>query len=114
MYSFPRELKINNGNDFVNIFKDRQKVYGHLITIFYRKNLNVHSRLGMIISKKINKHSNKRNYMKRVLRELFRCNQFLWNNYDVVIRVNKLFTCNDYPLIKEEFIKITDKLSKIK
>lgn len=114
MYSFPKNLKIDKSEDFMNIFKDKQKLYGQLITIFYKKNLKDNSRLGMIVSKKIDKHSNKRNYMKRVLRELFRCNQKLWSNYDIIIRVNKLFCYKDYSLIKEEFNKITNKLYKIK
>lgn len=59
------------------------------------------------MSKKINKLANKRNYMKRIIRELFRQNYVLWNNYDIVVRVQKSFVHDDFMLVNTEFLRLT-------
>lgn len=49
------------------------------------------ARLGLVVSKKAAKRANKRNYMKRVIREWFRCNRHRLPPKDFVVRVKIRF-----------------------
>ncbi len=69
----------------------------------YRVNdLNV-ARLGLIVSKKTAKLATQRNYMRRVMRELFRLNQHKLPTIDLVIQIQKAFEKTDFIEIKNEF-----------
>lgn len=50
-----------------------------------------YARLGLVVAKKNAKRANKRNYMKRVLREWFRLHRHQLGGEDVVVRVRQLF-----------------------
>ena len=66
---------------------------GELIQIYAKPNGLAHARIGLIISKKIEKHAIKRNWIKRILRETFRKNRHNeyghLNKMDWVIRVRR-------------------------
>jgi ribonuclease P protein component len=68
--------------------------------------------LGLVVGKKIAKHAVDRNYMRRVLRELFRVQQFAINNVDLVIRVQKRFEKKDFIQIKQEFDALMVKVNQ--
>ena len=68
-------------------------------------------RLGLIVGKKTAKLAVWRNYMKRVLRELFRINQHQLPALDLVIKVQKPFEKADFLQIKQEFEQLILKLA---
>lgn len=49
--------------------------------------------------------------MKRVIREFFRHNHALWNNYDMVVRVQKCFVQKDFPQVINELEYLTKKFA---
>jgi ribonuclease P protein component len=77
----------------------------------YRYNEANLPRLGLIVSKKMAKLAVQRNYMRRVLRELFRLNQHNLPVIDLVIQVQKPFNKPEFMLIKQEFKTLLLKLS---
>ncbi len=111
MQKFTQAHKLKKADEFSSVFIFRKAKFGKFLRFYFKPNSELlHSRLGLIVSKKIHKKSNKRFYMKRVLRELFRMNQEFWFPYDVVIKVQKLFTKNEFKEIKEEFNFLTKHL----
>lgn len=112
MYSYPSDNRIKKADDFSSVFVFRKVLYSKYYKIHYKPNDLGLPRLGLVVSKRVHKRANKRNYIKRVLRELFRHEKCLWNNYDIVIRVQKCFTPEHYQEIATEFTKITRSLSK--
>ena len=110
MYSYTQEFRLKTADDFSSVFNLRQVYFGQWLKIHYKKNHLAYSRLGLIVSKKNHKRSNRRNYMKRVLRELFRQTQLSWQGYDVIVRVNKYFVAEDYNLVAQEFTRLTQPL----
>ncbi|MBP9743232.1 MAG: ribonuclease P protein component [Burkholderiales bacterium] len=106
---FNQALRLNTADDFSSVFILRNTRNGKWLKIHYKLTKLGYSRLGLIVSKKNHKRANKRNYMKRVLRELFRCQQEQWLGYDIIVRVNKYFTVNDFNEVKQEFIQLTNK-----
>lgn len=76
----------------------------------YRPNNRPEARLGLIVSSKTARRAVDRNYMRRVLRELFRREQNRIIGLDLVIRVQKLFGKPDYAAIEAEFTQLVQKL----
>ena len=112
MHAYTKELRLNKADDFSSVFILRKTRNGQWLKIHYKPNGLSYSRLGLIISKKNHKRANKRNYMKRVARELFRLEQPKWLGHDIIVRVNKFFISDDFNNIKEEFLKLTSKFIK--
>lgn len=77
----------------------------------FRLNQAYLPRLGLIVSKKTAKSAVQRNYMRRVLREIFRLSQSQLPIIDLVIQVQKPFKKSEFTLIKQEFEILLLKLS---
>lgn len=78
--------------------------------MYYMPNALDHARLGVIVGKKEARRAAQRNYMKRVLRELFRHQQSRLGAVDILLRPQKLFTPLDYAQITIEFQQLINKL----
>ncbi len=70
-------------------------------------------RLGLVVSKKVAKLAVNRNYMRRVLRELYRNFKQNFPDFDLVIRVQSFFSHADYQQLEQEFKQLSLKLNKI-
>ena len=65
------------------------------------------------MSKKVAKLAVNRNYMRRVLREMYRNYEQQFPNLDLVIRVQSFFSHADYAQVEQEFKQLALKLQKI-
>lgn len=63
----------------------------------------VFPRLGVVVSKKMARRAVARNYMKRVVRELFRLNRLSIGSVDIVVRINQSFSKPDFAEVANEF-----------
>jgi ribonuclease P protein component len=107
-YKFARTHRLLKADEFSSVFLFRKVRHGVYLKIYFKPNELNNSRLGQVVSKKVHKRANKRNYMKRVIRELFRLNNRQWKNYDIVVRPQKYFVKEDFPRIVEEFARLTN------
>ena len=80
--------------DFDFVFENPKKTRDPNFTVLYRKNTKNYPRLGLIISKKNCRHANKRNRLKRIIRESFRRNISKLKGHDIVV-LNKHTTYNN-------------------
>ena len=110
-FRFPRQAKIVKTDDFSSVFNLRKRIANQHLVMRYRLNAANMPRLGLIVSKKTAKAAVQRNYMRRVLRELFRLNQQRLATVDLVIQVQKPFKKPEFTLIKQEFEILLLKLS---
>jgi len=100
--------RLVNTDDFSSVFNFKKRYFGKFITCFYRPNNLQFSRFGFIVSKKINKRAVRRNYMKRVLKELLR--ESSYNPcLDIVIQVRKEFFNYHFLLIQAEINEFLEK-----
>jgi ribonuclease P protein component len=110
-FSFPKQAKLLKTDDFSSVFNLRKRIANkHLVVRYCQNNFN-HARLGLIVSKKNAKSAVKRNYMRRVLRELFRLYQHQLPNVDLIIQVQFLFEKPQFVQIKQEFESLMAKLT---
>ena len=93
--------RLKYADDFSSVFILRNRFGGQFINIFYKPSQLEFNRFGLIVSKKINKKAVDRNYMKRVIRDVFR--QFNYpSKLDIIIQVKKNFVKKDYVLVKKD------------
>jgi len=112
VYQYTQDQRLKTADEFSSVFLFRKTRYTPYFKIHFKPNDIGCSRLGLIVSKKIHKRAVKRNYMKRLIRELFRHDCVSWNNYDVIVRVQKCFTADNYLEISNEFKDLSKKLLK--
>jgi ribonuclease P protein component len=110
-FRFPGRLKLIKTDDFSSVFNFRKRITGHFLAIHYQYNQFGWPRLGLVVAKKTTRHSVDRNYMRRVLRELFRKNQHQIGSVDLVIRTQRSFSHSDYAAVEQEFTKLMTKLN---
>jgi len=111
-FGFPSRVRIIKTDDFSSVFNFRKRISGHYLAIHYQYNSLGTPRLGLIVGKKIAKRAVDRNYMKRVLRELFRVHQHDIAPLDLVVRVQRVYGPSDYPRLAGEFCELLRKLGK--
>ena len=110
-FRLARQAKIVKTDDFSSVFNLRKRIASQHLVMRYRLNVANVPRLGLIVSKKTAKLAVQRNYMRRVLRDLFRLNQQQLPIIDLVIQVQKPFKKPEFTLIKQEFEILLLKLS---
>jgi ribonuclease P protein component len=111
-FRFTKQAKLIKTDDFSSVFNFRKRISAEHLVIHYQLNALPHARLGLVIGKKTAKLAVKRNYMRRVLRELFRLQQHEIKPADLVIRVQKRFDKVDFIQIKQEFNELIVKFNK--
>jgi ribonuclease P protein component len=111
--SFTPAHRLKKADEFSSVFLFKKVRFGVYLKIHFKPNGLENSRLGLVVGKKVHKRANKRNYMKRLIRELFRTNQPNWNtSYDVIVRVHKLFTPETFSTLQTEFLSLTKLFNK--
>jgi len=101
---------LKKADEFSSVFLFRRVLHGRYIKIHYRPNTLGYSRLGLVVSKRIHKKANRRNYMKRLLRELFRQHHEQLSPHDIIIRVVNYFDYAHYLAVKTEYLQLMQKI----
>ena len=109
-FRLTKQAKMVKTDDFSSVFNLRKRIASEHLVVRYKPNEHNRPRLGLIVGKKTAKLAVWRNYMKRVLRELFRLNQHRLPVLDLVIQVQKPFEKAEFMQIKREFEKLAQKL----
>lgn len=110
MFRLPKQAKLIKTDDFSSVFNLRKRIANKHLVLRYKPNDNTGARLGLIVAKKTAKLAVQRNYMRRVLRELFRLKQHELPAVDLIIQVQKIFDKPDFFEIKQEFDALCKKL----
>lgn len=105
--------KLKKTDEFSSVFSFKKRFYGEWLFANIKPNQQDHHRYGLVVSKKIAKLAVKRNYMKRVLRELLRAQvPVASTGYDVVLQVRKAFQHDDFPAIQRDLSQLLARLKK--
>ena len=109
-FGFTGRFKIKKTDDFSSVFNFRKRISGQFLVIHYMPNALEHARVGLIVGKKTARRAVQRNYMKRLLRELFRHEHHALGGVDILVRPQKAFTHENFSQIKAEFQQLINKL----
>jgi len=108
---FPSQARLIKTDDFSSVFNFRKRISGHFLAIHYQPNQLHQPRLGLVVAKKIVRLSVDRNYIRRVLREVFRHQQQDLAHVDMIVRVQRPFARNDFTNVQQEFLDLLAKLN---
>ncbi|WP_168893247.1 ribonuclease P protein component [Enterobacteriaceae endosymbiont of Donacia marginata] len=86
-FNFSKKKRLTSLN-FNLVFNKPIKLHNKYYSLLSKKNRIKYSRIGIIIPKKIINKTNIRNKFKRIIREYFRLNQYLFINMDYIIIIN--------------------------
>ncbi|MFL9609631.1 ribonuclease P protein component [Methylobacillus sp. Pita2] len=111
-YAFKRQAKLLKTDEFSSVFNFRKRVSGRYLVLHYRYNEMAYARLGLVVGKKIARRAVDRNYIKRVMRELFRVSQHQLPGLDLVARPHVLFGRPQFAEIEQEFAELVAKLQR--
>lgn len=111
-YAFERRARLLKTDDFSSVFNFRKRVSGRYLVFHYQSNELAYARLGLVVGKKIARRAVDRNYIKRVIRELFRLNQHQLPGVDLVIRPHMIFGRSEFTEIEQEFMELVSKLQR--
>ncbi|MDH5433119.1 MAG: ribonuclease P protein component [Gammaproteobacteria bacterium] len=111
-YKFQRELRLLGKKDFDRVFEKAFRVTSKGFTMLARLNAQPFPRLGLVIAKKNVKLANQRNLIKRLIREKFRLNQYLLDNYDLVILTRSEIRSMERENIAADLTKLFDRFFK--
>ena len=109
---FTKKAKLIKTDEFSSVFNFRKRIFAQFLAVHYQPNSLGHPRLGLVVGKKTAKSSVHRNYMRRVMRELFRFNQHGINPLDLVVRVQKKFNKKDFLAVTQEFDALVKKINQ--
>lgn len=108
---FSKKERLKKDKDFQAVFKEGQKLWiNSVLLIIYKLNNLNYRRLGIVISKKIKK-ATQRNKVKRWIRELFRKNKECFpKNCDIIIIPHPNLLNLDYnkleSMVKEKILSL--------
>ncbi len=91
MTKFTQAHRLHKADEFSSVFVFRKVRMGKYFKLHYKPNGLELSRLGFMVSKKVHKRANQRNYIKRTIREYFRMNQANWLPIDLIVRAQRHF-----------------------
>jgi ribonuclease P protein component len=112
-HRFFSRYKLKKTDEFSSVFSFRRRVNGKYLAVHYMPSTLEYVRLGVVVSKKIARHAVSRNYIKRVIRELFRLNCLSLRSIDIVVRVNQQFGQQDFRAVEQEFMQTLGKLPRV-
>ena len=96
-HRFGKAYRLLTTEEFSSVFALRKQRSRSFLAVLQSENNTLgHARLGLVVGKKAAKRANKRNYMKRVIREWFRLHQSALPAKDFVVRVRVMFEREQY------------------
>ena len=129
LLSLSKQTKLVKTDDFSSVFNFRKRITGKYLVFHYKLEAaqvvenHIYSkyalsiRVGLAVAKKVAKRAVDRNYMKRVLREFVRMQlnqsatiQPSLMKVDVVIRVQKIYSDQQFIEVNKEFNQIFNSL----
>lgn len=109
---FPRRRRLRKTDEFSSVFSFKCSVSGAHLQVLARPNQAGYARLGLVVGKRTLRRATARNYVKRVVRELFRCHQHEFGALDLVVRVHRAFTPENFEAVQQELKELFSKSKK--
>jgi len=112
----PKVLKLKSSKQIESLFKNGKTIKSYPLILVYKKDsLEVPFKVGFSVSKRFFKKAVHRNFIKRLLREVFRKKKCIFNNNEEQFLFMFLYVGKELPTyqgIEKAFLKIEGKWQK--
>lgn len=109
---FSKRSHLRKTDEISSVFDFRCRETGPHLSVNAKPGKQGQPRLAVMVARKISLLAVERNYMRRVLREIFRKQQHQIAALDIVARVTRKFDRSQAPSVSEEFTQHLSRLSK--
>ena len=113
MTKFTQARRMHKADEFSSVFVFRKVRLGKYFKLHYKPNGLELSRLGFMVSKKVHKRANQRNYIKRTIREYFRTHQDSWLPIDLIVRAQRHFDQRQLEQVLAELEQLCAKFKEL-
>jgi len=111
-YGFSKRVHLRKTDDISSVFDFRCRLSGPYLTVQAKPNSLGFPRLAVMVPRKVSRQAVARNYMRRVVREVFRHHQHETGAFDIVVRVIRPFNRDHHVAIREELLTHLSGLTK--
>ena len=105
-HCFGKPYRLLKTDDFSSVFALRRLKSRPDIQLWHKPNGLGHPRLGLVVAKKTARRANRRNYMKRLLRDCFRRHRHGLPSQDFIVRVCTAFTHEQAAQVQDELLRL--------
>ncbi|MDD5329089.1 MAG: ribonuclease P protein component [Sulfuricella sp.] len=112
IYAFQESRRLRKTDEISSVFSFKCQIYGEYLKAIAKPNERGFPRLAVVVAKKNVPRATARNYIKRVLREIFRLNQARIGGLDIVLLARKGFSRGAYGLVERDFLRLIEELEK--
>lgn len=105
-----RSARLTNAAAFAAVFAHRCFGRSEHLTVSAKPGTPSAGRLGLAMSRKVAARAVDRNYMKRVIRDAFRCNAAQFAGMDVVVTPRRIFRRGQGKVIEAELMALAGPL----
>lgn len=103
--TFPRLARVRTGAEYRRVFEGARRCADPLFALHWLTSENA-PRLGLAVSRKVDKHAVGRNRIKRQLREHFRSTRSLLSNGDYVVVARAAAAQASAQQLRESFVRL--------
>lgn len=101
-YRFPKRFHLRKTDEISSVFDFRRRLVGRYLTVQVKPNALGFPRLAVMVARRVASRAVERNYMRRVVREVFRLSQPKLGGCDLVVRVTRRFGREDFQAVRLE------------
>lgn len=109
-FRFPKRSHLRKTDEISSVFDFRRRAAGFFLTVHMKPNALGHARLAVMVPRRVAARAVDRNYMRRVVREVFRQAQHTLGACDLVVRVSRGFGREDFSRVREELLQHLSRL----
>lgn len=111
-FALTRPESLRQAAEFAAVFAAKRSSRGKHLVVSVRPRGLAGARLGLAVSRRASRLAVRRNYMKRVLRELFARRIAAFAGFDVVVAVAAGFDRDDFDTVRAEFERHAETVQK--
>ncbi len=108
-----RKYRLSKTRDIQSVYKTKTTLFGQGVILNFKANQLTNSRFAFVVSNKTLSQAVKRNYYKRVLRDIvYQLLNTIPNNLDIVIVIKKDIVTMNFAEIQQELSMLVKKLNQ--
>ncbi|GLR12419.1 ribonuclease P protein component [Chitinimonas viridis] len=108
---FTRQQRLLKTDEFSSVFSLRRIQANAFFQVWIKPNELGKARLGVVVSKKIERRAVGRNFIKRTARELFRREADKLAGLDLIVRAKRSFHRSEAPAARAALLRLFDRFA---
>ena len=115
LFKYLKKYRLRKRSDFLRVQSGKRKFHGRHFLVIVEPGETADSRLGIVITRKVDSRAVYRNKLRRRIREVFRLNRFRFiKNFDIVVIARRDACACEFAEVKSEILGIFSRAGMLK